>query len=307
MDPIKKPIIPIKPKTPSNASVLKNFDAFEKYIKAKNVTMKDFLTKMASIFESLKSGKNQLFPYLTKLFNAVNKKLSVPVSVPPVSSNTGTANTNHEYVEMGDGLKWATCNVGASKPEEIGDYIAWGETAPFYSSYEPIVWKEGTAYYGYEYNKLFVYDIANNNSFRAVKYNAEDGKTVLEPADDAASVNWGGTWRTPTEEEWCALFDDNKFTWTAEEKNGVKGFTVTSKVKGYVGNSIFLPAGAYCVGEGALGKMWKTKGYYWSSTKLDNSAERLYAKAMSFSTESTGHWIENWGCFNGVPVRPVSR
>jgi hypothetical protein len=34
----------------------------------------------------------------------------------------------HEYVDLGlpSGTLWATCNVGASKPEEYGDYFAWG-------------------------------------------------------------------------------------------------------------------------------------------------------------------------------------
>ena len=307
MAPIRKPTIPIAPKAPSNASVLKNFDVLEKYLKAKNVTIKDFLTKMASIFESFTDGKKPLFPYITKLFKTANKKVAIAASSTSTSSNTNTANSNHEFVEMGDGLKWATCNIGASKPEEVGDYIAWGETEPFYSSYEPLVWKEGCGYYGYEYNRLFVYDIKTNNSFRAIKYDAVDGKKVLEPVDDAASVNWGGDWRIPTEEEWCVLLDENKFTWAAGEKNGVKGYTVTSKVKGFVGNSIFLPAGAYCVGEATLGKGWKTKGYYWSSTKLDNSADRLYAIALYFSTDSPSQGIQHFGCFNGLPVRPVCK
>ena len=35
---------------------------------------------------------------------------------------------NHEYVDLGlpSGTLWATRNVGADKPEDIGDYFAWG-------------------------------------------------------------------------------------------------------------------------------------------------------------------------------------
>ena len=37
-----------------------------------------------------------------------------------------------QYVDLGlpSGIKWATCNVGATKPEEYGDYFAWGEIKP---------------------------------------------------------------------------------------------------------------------------------------------------------------------------------
>ena len=46
-----------------------------------------------------------------------------------ISTGTGSE-IGHEYVDLGLSVKWATCNVGASKPEEYGDYFAWGETEP---------------------------------------------------------------------------------------------------------------------------------------------------------------------------------
>ena len=306
MDPIRKPTIPIKPAAPSNGTVLKVFDQFEAYLRSRKVSSKGFLDKMAKIFEGFKNGKS-LFPYIIRLFNLAGKKLTVAASSTSTSSNTNTANSNHEFVEMGDGLKWATCNVGASKPEEVGDYFAWGEIEPFYSSYDPITWKEGCGHYGYEFNRLFIYDIREGSSYRILKYNTSDGKTVLEPVDDAASVNWGGAWRTPTEEEWCTLLDGNNFTWTSEEKNGVKGFTVTSKVKGYVGNSIFLPAGAYFVGETSVGKIWKNRGNYWSSSKPDTNDDGMFARALAFYTDNPSHGMQAWGCYNGSPVRPVCK
>ena len=84
----------------------------------------------------------------------------------------------HEYVEMGDGLKWATCNIGADKPKDVGSLFAWGETTPK-STYtlENYKWYENGNY---------------------TNYNSTDGKMFLNKDDDAATANWGGTWRTPT-------------------------------------------------------------------------------------------------------------
>ena len=40
----------------------------------------------------------------------------------------GDPSNSHKYVDLGLSVKWATCNVGASSPEEYGDYFVWGET-----------------------------------------------------------------------------------------------------------------------------------------------------------------------------------
>lgn len=76
-----------------------------------------------------------------------------------------------EYVDLGLSVKWATFNIGATSPEEYGDYFAWGETEPK-DKYSWATYKWGT-------------------SSNLIKYNTTDGKTILEPADDAATVNWG--------------------------------------------------------------------------------------------------------------------
>lgn len=135
-------------------------------------------------------------------------------------------NEEHEYVDLGlpSGTLWATMNIGANSPEEYGDYFAWGETEPKenydWSTYK---WCNGsentmTKYCTYGY------------------YGAVDGKTELEPEDDAASVNWGASWRMPTVEQLQELIDN--CTWTSMQQNGVNGRLVT----GPNGNTIFLPA-----------------------------------------------------------------
>ena len=95
---------------------------------------------------------------------------------------------NHEWVDLGlpSGTLWATCNVGANAPEEYGDHFAWGETSP------KDVYNWST------------YQWCNGSMFTLTKYNTEsslgmvDNKTELDPEDDAAYVNWGPSWRTPT-------------------------------------------------------------------------------------------------------------
>ncbi len=104
----------------------------------------------------------------------------------------------HDYVDLGlpSGLIWATCNVGAAKPEDYGDYFAWGETEPkddyWWSTYK---WCNG------DWDKLTKY-CTDSYYWDSSSSSSMDNKTVLDPEDDAAHVNWGGSWRMPTDEEW---------------------------------------------------------------------------------------------------------
>ena len=133
-------------------------------------------------------------------------------------------------VDLGLSVKWATCNVGANKPEEYGDYYAWGETEPkdfyFWDTYK---YCDGT------YKSLTKY---TDGAYG--KDGFSDNKSVLDPEDDVAHVKWGGNWRIPTKEELEEL--RTKCTWTSTTLNGVKGYSVTSNVDGYTERSIFLPA-----------------------------------------------------------------
>ena len=99
----------------------------------------------------------------------------------------------HGYVDLGlpSGLKWATCNVGAENPEDYGDYFAWGETEPYYSSQEPLVWKDGKGS-GYVWSSYFDTSDGGNTFTKYTK----DKKTVLEAIDDAVTANWGKDLKT---------------------------------------------------------------------------------------------------------------
>lgn len=190
----------------------------------------------------------------------------------------------YEYVEMGDGLKWATMNVGATKPEEYGDYFAWGETA---------------AKTDYSWSTYF--DTSDGGS-TFTKY-ATDKKTVLDLEDDAARQIWKGSWRIPTDAEWTALRDEANFKWDWTddyEGTGIAGQVVISKVSGYEGNTIFLPAAGCRYGTSL--DYAGSYGYYWSSSLYEYYSDR--ARGVYFYSEDVrrGYYYR----YRGFSVRPVS-
>ena len=190
----------------------------------------------------------------------------------------------HEYVDLGlpSGIKWATCNVGATKPEEFGGYYAWGETEEKENyDFETYKWCRGS----------------NDNMTKYCTdsyYGRVDNKTILDPEDDVAHVKWGGTWRMPTFDEQKELL--NKCTWTWTTLNGVNGYKVT----GPNGNSIFLPAAGYRYGAGAHSR--GSRGGSWSSSLDSNYSD--YAFCLSFSGGGRD-WYRSSRCY-GFSVRPVS-
>ena len=192
----------------------------------------------------------------------------------------------YDYVDLGlpSGIKWASFNVGATKPEEYGGYYAWGETEE----------KENYSWSTYKW--------CNGSSSTMTKYctdssyGAVDNKTVLDPEDDVAHVKWGGDWRMPTTEEQHELLDNCTWQWTTLK--GVYGYRVT----GPNGNSIFLPAAGSRHGTDAYGR--GSSGFYWSGSLDRSGCERacyLYFSVNYF----------DWYCstirFYGQSVRPVSK
>ena len=171
-------------------------------------------------------------------------------TTPNTPTEPENTENGHEYVDLGLSVKWATCNVGATKPEEYGDYFAWGETQPkSYYDWSNYKWCNGSDDTQTKY--------CTNSSYGIV-----DHKTVLEAADDAATVNWGGSWRMPTKAEQNELRTECTWTWTTE--NGLNGYRITSNKAGYTDKSIFLPAAGarYCSDLLNAGSY----GFYWSSS-----------------------------------------
>ena len=181
------------------------------------------------------------------------------------------------YADLGLSVKWATCNVGANSPEEYGSYFAWGETETkkeYYSS--------NSVTYGLSISEL---------KFQGII----DGDHNLTPSHDAATANWGGTWRLPTKAELEELV--NRCTWERTTQNGVKGCRVT----GPNGNNIFLPAAGFRDGssltfDGSLGG-------YWSSTRYVN----IYnGSAYYLSFHGGGENVDYYNRYNGFTVRPIT-
>ena len=216
---------------------------------------------------------------------------------------------SHDCVDLGlpSGTLWATCNVGADSPEQYGDYFAWGETAT----------KDSYDWRNYRWAH-WVYDTIGDHFYRVVeetfyKYYVEnwtangsvtgDRKMELDPEDDAAYVNWGSRWRTPTLEQLQELVD--KCDWQLTERNAVKGYLVT----GPNGKSIFMPVsgGRYDNGDIYNGGKF---AYYWSRTlcspnKLNiEDVDQHYAYILFFNTWGEQEiWYDSR--YVGVPVRAV--
>ena len=208
-----------------------------------------------------------------------------------------------EAVDLGlpSGLKWASFNLGASKPEEYGDYYAWGETEPYYSNQDPLTWKAGKSA-GYDWPS---YKWCKGSNTTMIKYcphsyygynDFTDTKTVLDFWDDAAHVNLGGKWRMPTDTEWTELRD--RCAWEATYMNGIYG----RKVTGPNGNSIFLPA-AGSRNNTSLGYVG-SYGYYWSSSLHPDELDRAWDIFFFFAYVSK-HDRGNPRCF-GLSIRPVT-
>ena len=199
-----------------------------------------------------------------------------------VEPTAGTEN-GHEYVDLGLSVKWATCNIGATTPEDYDHYYAWGETKPQstynWSTYK---WCNGSSSTFTKYN--------TSSSFGTV-----DNKTVLDLADDAANANWGGAWRMPTDAEWQELRDNCTWTWTT--LNGINGV----EVKGPNGNSIFLPAAGYR-GNNDLYSAGDF-GHYWSSSLYAGSP--IGAWDVNFFSDNVSGGYGSRYC--GLSVRAVMK
>jgi hypothetical protein len=220
----------------------------------------------------------------------------------------------HEFVDLGNGLKWATCNVGANNPWDKGDYFAWGETEPYYEGLDPLYWKENKDD-GYCWSSYSDNPSGDSTTFVKYGYYEYGLKTLLEPEDDAAAVNWGGTWRMPTYEEWKWMETNCTFTWTENyQGTGVPGLIVKSTIAGYTDRTIFFPT-AGCIERKAI--KIENKALVWSSSWCDDAngenlvrtSQMATMVAMSQFNEGTAIGVMNPGPafrYRGASVRPVS-
>ena len=188
-----------------------------------------------------------------------------------IDTTVGTLN-GYTWVDLGlpSGLKWATCNVGATSPEDYGNYYAWGETTT-----KTEYTDENSTTCGQQ-----IGDISGN------------------PTYDAARANWGGTWRMPTKSEIEELVNSCTWDWTTQ--NGVRGMKVT----GLNGRSIFLPAAGWREGSVLIGDMGD-HGRYWSSTPDESSIEGAWY--LGFILDYCDHEVNRYiGRRCGNTIRPVT-
>lgn len=204
--------------------------------------------------------------------------------IEPIDPGNNRPEPISDWVDLGlpSGLLWATRNVGASSPEDYGDYFAWGETSPK-SVYD------GSTYRYCNGDDYLLTKYCNKSSYG---YNGfTDNLTTLQPGDDAASANYGG--RTPTKVEWQELMNHTTSQWTTQ--NGVYGRRFT----GSNGNSLFLPAAGARSDSSLYGD--GSDGLYWSSS-LD-TGRPVYAWVFGFRS---GYQDMYDGVRNtGIAVRAV--
>ena len=160
----------------------------------------------------------------------------------------------YEYVDLGlpSGLKWATCNVGATSPEQPGMYFAWGETKGYTSDYIN----------------------SNVRSFNVSEYTGNSASLISDDLIgkcDAVHSYMGGSWRTPINKDFTELVKNTYKTWIDDyNKTGVSGLLLTSKTNG---NSIFFPASGFCYNS-LIGRM-SSGGFYWTAS-IDSHLDAWY-------------------------------
>lgn len=203
------------------------------------------------------------------------------------------------YVDLGLSVKWATRNLGATKPSDQGFYYSWGETERMSDmpSWETYKWMTpGQSSLGY----ITKYTVDDQRP-GSIWYDENgkfigDGKTVLEPEDDAATARLGSSWRTPTIYEFKELFE--KCAYEPATRDGVEGMLVV----GRNGNSIFLPVTGYFEPDGFYDNNARM-GFYWSASLCSDDSGRAYG---FYCHGVTGvNYSVSILRFAACPVRPV--
>ena len=203
----------------------------------------------------------------------------------------------HDYVEIG-GLKWATMNIGANSVTDYGQYFQWGDTTGYVAAN---VGSSGTTYakpFNWADYK-FGNGISSPGDTGMTKYNASDGKAMLDGCDDAATLNWGGAWRMPTTAEYVALGNAVNTAWTASyQGSGVSGLVCTDKTDS--SKVLFFPAAGTC-NYGRVDNVGSF-GFYWSSSLYSRDMRDGYY--LRFGNGFV-NWHNDLSRFRGFPVRGV--
>ena len=247
--------------------------------------MKEVDQKIANLI----GGAPETLDTIKELADAIENLPNLDNFVTNETLNKLLAVSKYEFVDLGlpSGLKWATCNVGATKPEEYGLYFAWGETQ---------------GYSGITNEKQFSwsdYKLCGGSNSTLTKYNNNssngtvDNLTTLEQVDDAAYQS-DNTCRMPTKADLEELIANTTSTW--ETLNGVNGRRFTSKTNS---NSIFVPAAGFCI-NGSVDDVGYFGGLWRSSLSGRNPSYGWY---LSF--DSDGVYMNSYYRYGGLSVRAV--
>lgn len=215
--------------------------------------------------------------------------VETPAPVPPAPI---------EYVDLGLSLNWASCNLGASSPEEFGEYFAWGAT----EGYKPT----GTTF-SHNFNWANAPFNGGSTSYDETYFNSvigtvcPNGDGILAPEYDAAHVQLGGTWHIPTQSDFGELISNTSCSYVSDYKStDVEGFLLTSTVPGYTDKSVFFPLAGFA--DGMSLTIIEGSNSYWT-------AEYNYMdlKYEACAVSDVGNLFSP--CFpfrcNGFPIRPV--
>ena len=204
----------------------------------------------ASFLADLKVNPDNFKKKLIFVFG--NSKNYIVVNGEKILSQPSPYN-GYDYVDLGlpSGLKWATCNIGASSPEQTGLYFAWGETT------------------GYTAEQV----TSGVREFNKASYNAGPAASIstnLTLEHDAAHIYMGGSWRMPTKNEFQELLNNCNVMQTEDYNGtGVKGLVFTSKSNG---KSVFFPAAGNCLNSSVVDV--GSYGVYWSASWRSSSNAR---------------------------------
>ena len=175
-----------------------------------------------------------------------------------------------DAVDLGLSVKWASFDVGATKPGEFGTYFAWGET----ETKSGYFWKN--------------YALCNGSRTSITKYNSNedfghpvDNLHTLKPEDDVAHLQYGGRWRMPTAAEIKELIECPFLVLSLETVGHVTCLKITSEK---TGNSILFPPGG--TSSGAWGVLGDTSGRFWTS-EIDPSPSSPNHPAFAITLQTT--------------------
>jgi len=193
-----------------------------------------------------------------------------------------------DALDLGLSVFWGKRNLGASKIDDYGNFYAWGET----STKDLFYWMGYK--YGTDYNKLTKYNTDPD-------YGTVDGKTSLEPEDDAAHAALGANWRMPSVAEFEELVANCSWKHYTNT-NSINVVEFTSKMEGYKGVSILLPCAGYHYSKPDRYEKQNSIGYYLSNEIDTRAAYEVYHLVVS----STSPSMKSSPKAYGHSIRPVS-